>query len=234
MDYIAVYEDVEQLASIEPEELNRKRLRLRLCDKKRIVDQYQDYVKDKLIGKNELSMKAFIEYYNDENHSTKICFSSLSKWVKSEKRGEYLSWDRINNLEAYISNSNKILLAIDFTLARRDVFHAAYNRVAKSPSLPDQYGVVARKFTPAGTFLGFYKGEVMVWKQANDHLNICLSLERTSSSTPQIISLVLLDITIVPSKLRIRTYLLKELSPPIHKKLFVSLQIEMLLEEKSF
>ena len=164
MDYIAVYEDVEQLASIEPEELNRRRLRLRLCDKKRIVDQYQDYVnsnKDKLIGKNELSMKAFIEYYNDENHSTKICFSSLSKWVKSEKRGEYLSWDRINNLEAYISNSNKILLAIDFTLARRDVFHAAYNRVAKSPSLPDQYGVVARKFTPAGTFLGFYKGEVI-------------------------------------------------------------------------
>jgi hypothetical protein len=65
MDYIAVYEDVEQLASIEPEESNRKRLRLRLCDKKRIVDQYQDYVKDKLIGKNELSMKAFVEYYND-------------------------------------------------------------------------------------------------------------------------------------------------------------------------
>jgi hypothetical protein len=30
MDYIAVYEDVEQLASIEPEEFNRKRLRLRL------------------------------------------------------------------------------------------------------------------------------------------------------------------------------------------------------------
>ena len=68
MDYIAVYEDVEQLASIEPEELNRRRLRLRLCDKKRIVDQYQDYVnsnKDKLIGKNGLSMKAFVEYYND-------------------------------------------------------------------------------------------------------------------------------------------------------------------------
>jgi hypothetical protein len=81
--------------------------------------------------------------------------------VKSEKRGEYLSWDRTNNLEAYISNSNKILLAIDFTLARRDMHHGVNNRVAKSPSLPDQYRVVARKFTPAGTFLGFYKGEVI-------------------------------------------------------------------------
>ncbi len=81
---------------------------MRLCDKKRIVDQYHDdYInsnKDKLIGENELSMKAFVEYYNDDIHSTKISFSNLSKWVKSEKRGEYLSWDRINNLEAYISN----------------------------------------------------------------------------------------------------------------------------------
>jgi hypothetical protein len=168
MEYLAIYEDDEQLASIidEPaaeEIVKSNRKRLRLCDKKRIVDRYHDYInsnKNKLFG-NELSMRAFVEYYNDEIHSTKISFSNLSKWVKSEKRGKYLSWDRINNLEAYIFNSNKILLGIDFTLKQRDVFHAAYNRVAKSPSLPDEYGVVARKFTPAGTFLGFYKGEVI-------------------------------------------------------------------------
>jgi hypothetical protein len=168
MEYLAIYEDDEQLASIidEPAEeiVKTNRKRLRLCDKKRIVDRYHDYInsnKDKLFG-NELSMRAFVEYYNDEIHPTKkISFSNLSKWVKSEKRGEYLSWDRINNLEAYISKSNKILLGIDLTLKQRDVFHAAYNRVAKSPSLPDEYGVVARKFTPAGTFLGFYKGEVI-------------------------------------------------------------------------
>jgi hypothetical protein len=75
----------------------------------------------------------------------------------------------------------------------------------------------------------------MAWKQANDHLNICLSLERTSSSTLQIISLVLHNTTIVPSsKHLIRMYLLNELNLPIHKKSFVSLQIEMLLEKKSF
>eukprot|EP01034_Spumella_vulgaris_P037003 gene37003-45644_t len=33
----------------------------------------------------------------------------------------------------------------------------AYNEVSKSPSLPEEYGVIARKFTPSGTFLGYYK-----------------------------------------------------------------------------
>ncbi len=37
MDYIAIYEDVEQLASIEPEESNRKMLRLDYTTKKELL-----------------------------------------------------------------------------------------------------------------------------------------------------------------------------------------------------
>jgi hypothetical protein len=144
----------------------------------------------------------------------------LSKWIKSEKRGEYLSWDRINNLEDYIFNSNKILLGIDFTLKQRDVYHAAYNRVTKSPSLPDQYGVVARKSTPAGTFLGFYKGEVIdgleASKRSPEYMfiigkNKFIAARENCCCFPRYYNCA-------KQQHRIRTYLLNELSPPIHKK----------------
>ena len=163
MDFLALYEDVEQLVNEQEEFGKISRKRLRLCDKKEIVDCFHTFVVDNssIVSTTETSMKAFVKGYNNELHSTKISLSNLSKWVKAEKRGEYMTWNQINRLEAYISHNSKILLGIDFTLKQRDIYHAVYNRVAKSPSLPDEYGVVARKFTPAGTFLGFYKGEVV-------------------------------------------------------------------------
>ena len=163
MDFLALYEDVEQLVNEQEEFGKISRKRLRLCDKKEIVDCFHTFVVDNssIVSTTETSMKAFVKEYNNELHSTKISLSNLSKWVKAEKRGEYMTWNQINRLEAYISHNSKILLGIDFTLKQRDIYHAVYNRVAKSPSLPDEYGMVARKFTPAGTFLGFYKGEVV-------------------------------------------------------------------------
>jgi hypothetical protein len=163
MDFLALYEDVEQLVNVQEDFGKVSRKRLRLCDKKEIVDCFQTFVieNSSVLSTTETSMKAFVKQYNNELHSTRISLSNLSKWVKAEKRGEYLEWNRINRLESYISNKNKILLGLDFALKQRDMYHAVYNRVAKSPSLPVEYGVVARKFTPAGTFLGFYKGEVV-------------------------------------------------------------------------
>jgi SET domain-containing protein len=51
---------------------------------------------------------------------------------------------------------------IDTTLKKRDKCHGKFNKVVRSPTVPNEYGVVARIFTPAGTFLGFYKGKVIV------------------------------------------------------------------------
>jgi hypothetical protein len=39
------------------------------------------------------------------------------------------------------------------------VHHGEYNEIARSLSNPDDYRVIARKFTPAGTFLGYCKKE---------------------------------------------------------------------------
>jgi hypothetical protein len=163
MNFLALYEDVEQLVNDQEDCGKISRKRLRLCDKKEIVDSFQKYVVEN-IGTTttvDILVKSFINKYNNEYHSKRISMSNLSKWRKAEKRGEYMTWNEINRLEAYISHNNKILLGIDLTLKQRDIYHAVYNKVAKSPSLPDEYGVVARKFTPAGTFLGFFKGEVV-------------------------------------------------------------------------
>jgi SET domain-containing protein len=50
---------------------------------------------------------------------------------------------------------------LDYNLKIKYPCHGIYNQVSKSPSVSGEYGVTARIFTPAGTFLGFYMGEVI-------------------------------------------------------------------------
>ncbi len=70
----------------------------------------------------------------------------------------------------------KVIAKIDEHLATRDAHHGEYNKVARSPSVPEEYGVIARKFTPAGTFLGYYKGECIGSKEAESSLKESLSM----------------------------------------------------------
>jgi hypothetical protein len=69
-------------------------------------------------------------------------------------------------LNRKVCHVHKIIERIDYLLKKRDTHHATYNKIVKSPTVPDEYGVVARKFTPAGTFLGYYKGELISTAEA--------------------------------------------------------------------
>jgi hypothetical protein len=98
------------------------------------------------------------------NGSVVLKYSCLVKWIQAEKRGEYVSWEpKVTDLSARKrSNPHFIMKYLDATLKKRDKCHGKFNKIVRSPTVPNEYGVVARRFTPAGTFLGYYKGEVIV------------------------------------------------------------------------
>jgi hypothetical protein len=100
----------------------------------------------------------FVNLFNKENVN-KIDESSLGKWILAEKNGEFMPWSGANGLEKKSCSLRIIADEMDYKLSDRDVHHGEYNQIAKSPSTSRGYGVIARQFTPAGTFLGYYKGE---------------------------------------------------------------------------
>ena len=115
------------------------------------------------------SISIFVTAYN--NDASKQCVlkvNNLSKWVRAERRGEYFDWGKLNYLDARnCKKAENIVSRIDRILKIRDPHHACHNQVCQSPSLEGEYGVIARRFTPAGTFLGFYKGEVINGMEAS-------------------------------------------------------------------
>jgi hypothetical protein len=156
--------------------LINKRCRLDIETKKNIVLQYYQFCNDgqdesaldedhsttKTLG-NNTSLRAFVKHNNSKPKNLWLEHSNLSKWIRAEKRGEYQPWELNINAQTTrkITSPQKILKHIDTKLKLRDKFHGVFNKIVRSPSVPGEYGVVARKFTPAGTFLGFYKGTVI-------------------------------------------------------------------------
>jgi hypothetical protein len=140
----------------------RPTLRMKLA----VVNEYYDFIKT-----NELSLSCIngfsIRNYVETVKGNSLKVNNLSKWVRAERRGEYKEWDGLNRLDSYTCKVNNIVRRIDFILKARDPHHGRYNQVTKSPSLPGEYGIIARKFIPPGTFLGFYKGEVINGAEAN-------------------------------------------------------------------
>ncbi len=156
-----------------------KRNRLTLRDRKAVVDRYlyfltspEFYVDptvprhyyDPYDGKEneryEKSIKMFLKIENlnwAEGH--KLDMSNVFKWVKASDRGEYLEWGGRNDIDRPNCRSKIIIDHIDNLLSNAHHKSANWNELVKSPSSPDKYGVVARRDVPAGTFLGFYKGE---------------------------------------------------------------------------
>jgi hypothetical protein len=168
-------------ANEEQDRIPHKRCRLDLDAKKNIVYQYYEFcsshkndnessdVDDEFRKHsvkqrdNGTSIRAFVRQNNAKKNCMLLEHSNLSKWVRAEKRGEYLPWE--SNIKAQTARKKsapqKIIKLIDKTLKLRDKYHGAFNKIVRSPSIPGEYGVVARKFTPAGTFLGYYKGKVI-------------------------------------------------------------------------
>jgi hypothetical protein len=157
-----------------------KRTRVDLETKKRIVKRFRAYCSfdhdnsgDEIdddssvteTGCNKKTISDFVNYYNQTIEGSFILrYSSLVKWIQAEKRGEYVSWEtKVTDLSTRKrSNPQFIMKYLDTTLKKRDKCHGKFNKIVRSPTVPKEYGVVARRFTPAGTFLGYYKGEVIV------------------------------------------------------------------------
>jgi hypothetical protein len=160
-------EDVLEVEyTVDEKKSNVSRARPTLSMKNDIVQDYYKFaVANSLVSvsTNEFSIRSYVLNYNDNplNNKRVLHVSNLSKWIRAERRGEYMAWSGINKLDSRTCKIVKIVRHLDLTLKTRDTCHAVYNKVVKSPTVPGEYGVVARRFTPAGTFLGFYKGEVI-------------------------------------------------------------------------
>jgi hypothetical protein len=146
-------------------DLTKRRVRLSLLERKFHVERYLWYKQNnQAFCQIEIGDQLMRSFVNDSN-ATGIYYrlnkSSLSRWIHAYKRGEYDMWGGHKLGHSKVTDKWIVVQRIDRHLKARDPFHAAFNKVDWSPSLPDQYGVVARKFTPSGTFLGFYKGAVL-------------------------------------------------------------------------
>jgi hypothetical protein len=173
MDLISNYLDADGNTSKprKKRQTKRKRVetdrtRLTLFAKKEIVQKFYNYLDETEDASNGAHMKkTFVALFNKENEY-QIDVSSIGKWIRAEKHGEFLPWGGANSLDNKVCFVEKVIEKIDDHLSDRDAHHGEYNQVARSPSIPEEYGVIARKFTPAGTFLGYYKGECIDSKTA--------------------------------------------------------------------
>jgi hypothetical protein len=158
------------------EKAKQPRARPTLRTKKFIVDQYYGYLRtnksNTWVSINlQSSVLEYVEEINcNPSNQTKLHVSNLANWIKAERRGEYLSWHEINNLDSRTCQIISIIRHIDYVLKTKYPSYGIYNQVSKSKSMPGEYGVIARRFTPAGTFLGFCEGEVIDGLEASHRL----------------------------------------------------------------
>jgi hypothetical protein len=118
------------------------------------------------------SMRAYVKDYNkDPANSVKLDISSLSRWIQADSRGDYLAWNGINKMHSRTCKLINILRSIDYALKTKFPVYGMYNQVSKPKSMSSEYGVTARRFTPAGTFLGFCEGDVIDGLEASHHLD---------------------------------------------------------------
>lgn len=71
----------------------------------------------------------------------------------------------MSNDERKISHPPLIAARINTLLKERDIRCAQFNKVTLSTLKPSHYGVIAREYILAGTFLGFYKGDCVYGEQ---------------------------------------------------------------------
>jgi hypothetical protein len=153
----------------------KQRKRLTLFEKKIVVDHFYLYCKG-IFLLDELPVNVLIDdftvcYNNQYNavsgdENNKLTSMVLNQWIEAERRGDYLSWDNHNNMHRKVFHMNIIVLRIDYLLRKRNKNCSEYNKVVQSIVAVNEYGVVARKDTPSGTFLGFYKGNCITPEQA--------------------------------------------------------------------
>jgi hypothetical protein len=164
-------EPLEAEYSVDDKKKNSSRDRPTLGNKYSIVQEYYDFLKhsDIVTGStNEFSIRSYVEMYNSNPSNKRLLHvSNLSKWVRAERRGEYLPWNGINKLDSRTCKIVNLVRHLDYILKLKYPCHGIYNQVSKSLFVANEYGVTAREFAPQGTFLGYYMGEVINGQEAN-------------------------------------------------------------------
>ena len=159
----------------------RQRNRLSLQDKKDVVYNFYQFLKDagdndfRVIAK-DLAIKAFLKHRNQsqplENFDENAEIFAVTKWIEAERRAEYVDWNGINNLSSMVCRWEKdVVVQLNRILGHRDFRCAELNNIVKripshkeSPNLKE-FGVIACKQIPAGTFLGYFTGECITPEQ---------------------------------------------------------------------
>jgi hypothetical protein len=138
-----------------------------IAERKETIERYFWFVNvEGMSHVDGTSVRTFVTVNNSQNIFSKLSHATVSRWLKAYKRGEYENWAGLKGMTAdCITNRNLAVVCIDKFLKKRDKHHGVYNRVAVSPSVPTEYGVIARRYTPSGTFLGYYKGAVLRGQQ---------------------------------------------------------------------
>ncbi len=109
--------------------------------------------------RSEKSIKMFLLTENKLwSQNDQLDMSNVFKWIKAYDRGEYMEWGNINDIDKPNCRSKEIIEHINKLLDARHPTAAHWNKLVKSPSSPDQYGIVAKITIPEGTLLGFYEG----------------------------------------------------------------------------
>jgi hypothetical protein len=158
--------------SVDDKSRKSSRERPTLRTKNAIVQEYYEFVKNNAdvltVSTNEFSIRSYVDYYNSiQSNKRLLHVSNLSKWVRAERRGEYLPWNGINKLDSRTCKIVNLVRHLDFVLKTKYPCHGLYNQVSKSLTVAGEYGITARRFSPEGTFLGYYMGEVINGQEAN-------------------------------------------------------------------
>jgi hypothetical protein len=153
----------------------KHRKRLSLAEKKVVVDNFYLFYRTQRLF-DELPADIYIETftvnYNNQCSTTtcegqKLTAVVFKQGIRAEQRGEYLDWwNKMNMLSKKVCYAHKILERIDYLLKKSHKRCWEFNQIAKSMIAANEYGVVARKNIPSGTFLGFYSGACITPEQA--------------------------------------------------------------------
>jgi hypothetical protein len=160
MDLLLDYSDDLSLSAkqVKHECTDKNRRRLTLGEKRVIIQKYVAFA-DAFVNSdcdNDVARTIF-DFVKDFNKGGKyiVNISSIGKWIHADKRGEFLSWGGANKLTNKVCFIQNVIQKVDEFLKLRDVYHSEFNEVARSPTVFNEFGVVARKFTPAETFLDY-------------------------------------------------------------------------------
>jgi hypothetical protein len=212
MDLLAKYDESEDLSDSFDKTGNcikedKDRKRLTLFEKKQVVERYYAYL-DTINAElpAHLTMRSLLRLTTRSKTLKKLKFQTSENGFVQRKKGNFYLGVIATNLNKKVCYVHKIIERIDYLLKKRDPYHAIYNKIVKSPTVPDEYGIVARSSHQQEHFSGIIRENSLTQLKRNlEEILIKFSaLAKVNSLMPSHFCLVMLVTTIVLRKERIK------------------------------